>query len=85
MLDDTDDLNVSLIEVNSNPCLEFSCPLLERLLSEVIEGVFERAVDGHFPPPREESRTTTAKEAVKEISRLAQEREENGGGFEKIE
>ena len=33
-------LNVTLLEVNSNPCLEFSCPLLEQLITRVVEDTF---------------------------------------------
>ena len=55
MIDDT--YNVQLIEVNSNPCLEFPCLLLNRIISEMIENVirflnYNRiAVDPIFPPP----------------------------------
>ena len=85
MLDD--DMDMTLIEVNSNPCLEFACPLLERLLTELIEGVFEKAVDTHFPPPAVNERTRKASEAVAEIKRLKIERERyegTSGGFEEI-
>lgn len=36
-----EDMNVSLIEVNTNPCLEICCPILSRLLSNLIENVFK--------------------------------------------
>jgi D-alanine-D-alanine ligase-like ATP-grasp enzyme len=39
MLDE--DLNVYLIEVNTNPCLETSCPLLTKILTPLIENVFK--------------------------------------------
>ena len=29
-----------LIEINTNPCLELSCPLLERILPSLIEQTF---------------------------------------------
>lgn len=29
-----------LIEVNTNPCLEISCPLLARIIPEVIDNCF---------------------------------------------
>lgn len=32
-----DDYKPCLIEVNTNPCLELSCPLLSKLIPEVIE------------------------------------------------
>ncbi len=39
MIDDT--FNVWLIEVNSNPCLELSCPLLATIIPNLIENVLE--------------------------------------------
>jgi tubulin--tyrosine ligase len=39
MLDE--DMNVYLIEVNTNPCLETSCPLLGRLIAGVVENMFK--------------------------------------------
>ncbi len=46
-----------LIEINTNPCLETSCPLLARLMPEIIESVFRIAVDPIFPPPLPYPRT----------------------------
>ncbi|EGR32087.1 tubulin-tyrosine ligase family protein, putative [Ichthyophthirius multifiliis] len=43
--------NTWLIEVNTNPCLETKCPLLNRIISSLIENVFKIAVDPIFPPP----------------------------------
>lgn len=41
-----DDMNVSLIEVNTNPCLDTSpCPLLQRLITLVLDQTFKIAVD----------------------------------------
>jgi len=34
------DFKVWLIEINTNPCLETTCPLLQRLIPNVIENVF---------------------------------------------
>ena len=56
---------VWLIEINTNPCLETSCPVLERLIPPIIENVFKYfiqislqfnflkriALDPLFPPP----------------------------------
>lgn len=39
MLDEN--FNVYLIEVNTNPCLEISCPLLSRILPSLIENLFK--------------------------------------------
>lgn len=44
-----EDLNVLLIEVNTNPCLETSpCPLLNRLITQVLDQTFKIAVDPFF-------------------------------------
>ena len=41
-----DDLNVYLIEVNTNPCLETTaCPLLNRLITQILDQTFKLAVD----------------------------------------
>jgi len=41
-----DDMNVYLIEVNTNPCLDTSpCPLLQRLITQVLDQTFKIAVD----------------------------------------
>ncbi|EAS00525.2 tubulin-tyrosine ligase family protein (macronuclear) [Tetrahymena thermophila SB210] len=49
MIDDS--YKTWLIEVNTNPCLETSCPLLARIISTLVENVFKVAVDPIFPPP----------------------------------
>lgn len=46
-----DDYKISLIEVNTNPCLEMSCPLLARIIPEVIDNVFRIVLDPVFPSP----------------------------------
>ena len=40
-----------LIEVNSNPCLELSSPILARIIPAMIENAFRIAVDPLFPEP----------------------------------
>ncbi len=40
-----------LIEINANPCLEISCPLLERLIPITLEHTFRIAIDPLMPPP----------------------------------
>lgn len=40
-----------LIEVNTNPCLETTCPLLARVITGLLENVFKVVVDPIFPPP----------------------------------
>jgi hypothetical protein len=58
MLSDT--LEVSLLEVNSNPCLEFSSPFLEATLPTMIEEVFQKALDPMFPPRNAKHRKLAA-------------------------
>jgi tubulin polyglutamylase TTLL1/tubulin monoglycylase TTLL3/8 len=40
-----------LIEVNTNPCLELSSPLLARLIPQMLENSFRIVADPLFPPP----------------------------------
>ena len=40
-----------LIEINTNPCLELSSPLLGRIIPHLIENVMRIVVDPVFPPP----------------------------------
>lgn len=40
-----------LIEANTNPCLETSCTLLTRLVTNMVDNVLSIAVDPLFPPP----------------------------------
>lgn len=46
-----DNFKVFLIEVNTNPCLELSSPLLARLIPSMLENAIRLAVDPIFPPP----------------------------------
>jgi len=46
-----EDLNVWLIEVNTNPCFELSSPYLARLIPAMVENALKIAVDPIFPPP----------------------------------
>lgn len=43
-----EDFRIYLIEVNTNPCLETSCPLLARIISEMLENSFKIAFDPIF-------------------------------------
>jgi hypothetical protein len=47
----THDYQLKLIEVNSNPCLEFSSPYLEQFIPKLIEDTFQLTIDEYFPPP----------------------------------
>jgi len=46
-----EDFKPWLIEVNTNPCLELSSPLLARLIPSMLENAIKIAVDPIFPPP----------------------------------
>lgn len=46
-----DDFKVYLIEVNTNPCLEVGCPLLSKLIPNMIENSMRLIVDPLYPPP----------------------------------
>ena len=46
-----EDFNTWLIEVNNNPCLELSSPLLARIIPNMMENAFKIALDPLFPPP----------------------------------
>ena len=43
-----EDFRVYLIEANTNPCLEISCPLLARIIPEVIDNTFKLVLDPLF-------------------------------------
>lgn len=40
-----------LRQVNSNPCLEFVCPLLQTMIVQVIDDTLSIALDSVFRPP----------------------------------
>ena len=46
-----DEFKTYLIEVNTNPCLELACPLLARLIPNMIENALRLTIDPLFPPP----------------------------------
>ena len=62
-----DQFQATLIEINSNPCLEFVCPLLVDIISSLIENVVKVALDTQLPPPMKGTRTAACEEAVTEI------------------
>lgn len=39
------DFNIFLIEVNTNPSLEICCPLLARIIPELLDNSFRVAID----------------------------------------
>jgi hypothetical protein len=46
-----DEFKLYLIEVNTNPCLELSSPLLARMIPNMLENAFKLTVDPMYPPP----------------------------------
>ena len=45
------DFHPWLIEINTNPCLELSCPLLLEIIPPMIENALKIGLDSIFPPP----------------------------------
>ena len=45
------DFRLYLIEVNTNPCLETSCPLLARIIPDVLDNTFRLVLDPMYPSP----------------------------------
>jgi len=45
-----ENFRVYLIEANTNPCLEISCPLLARIIPEVVDNTLTIAMDPLFQP-----------------------------------
>jgi hypothetical protein len=40
-----------LIEINTNPCLECICPLLDRIIPYMVEQTLKLSLDIIYPPP----------------------------------
>lgn len=59
-----DEFKPYLIEVNTNPCLELSSPLISRLIPNMLENAFKITADPMFPPPEGYSQK---KQVVQEI------------------
>ncbi len=51
-------LKVWLIEVNTNPCLEESSPILEKILPRMLDDAFRITVDRIYPPPAKKEKAT---------------------------
>mmetsp|Transcript_62438 Transcript_62438/g.149305 ORF Transcript_62438/g.149305 Transcript_62438/m.149305 type:complete len:555 (-) Transcript_62438:91-1755(-) len=50
-----EDLNVWLIEVNTNPYIGCSSEILRTIFTGMLEGAIKKCIDPHFPPPEGES------------------------------
>lgn len=57
MLDE--DFKVYLIEVNTNPCLETTCPILSKIITDMVDNAFKVAIDPLYPPPNHQKRMNT--------------------------
>ena len=53
-----------LIEVNTNPCLETSCPLLQKLITDLVDTGLRVALDPLYPPPNQQKRMNTQVQIV---------------------
>jgi len=62
MLDES--FKVYLIEVNTNPCLETSCPLLQKIITDVVDTGLKVALDPLYPPPNQQKRMNTQVQIV---------------------
>ncbi len=47
-----------LIEINTNPCLDCACPLLDRIIPYMVEQSLKLTVDMLYPPPHHYPSTT---------------------------
>lgn len=59
-----EDLKVYLIEANTNPCLELSCPLLARIIPAMLDSAFRIALDPLFPPNSQKKNANTLPEML---------------------
>jgi tubulin polyglutamylase TTLL1 len=46
-----EDFKPWMIEVNTNPCLETTCLVLENIIPKMLDSAFQLSVDLVFPPP----------------------------------
>lgn len=56
MLDEN--FKVYLIEANTNPCLETTCPILQKVITDVVDSGFRLSLDPLFPPPNMSKRVS---------------------------
>ena len=81
-----ENFKVYLIEANTNPCLEICCPLLARIIPELLDNSFRIAIDPLYQPsqflaklkdenthtnaPSVDNKVETAREAFSGVSNL---------------
>jgi len=53
-----DQYSVYLIEANTNPCLETTCPILQKVITDVVDSGLRLSLDPLFPPPSMSKRTS---------------------------
>lgn len=63
----TENFEVKLIEINTNPSLAFCCPLVLNLIKRLIEDTVKIAIDPFFPPPPADIRTKKCADIINEI------------------
>lgn len=49
---------VYLIEANTNPCLETTCPILQKVITDLVDTGFRISLDPLFPPPNVNKRVS---------------------------
>ena len=54
-----EDFKVYLIEVNTNPCLETNCPILSKIITDMVDSGFRIVIDPLYPPPNHKKRMNT--------------------------
>ena len=63
--------NVYLIEVNTNPWLETPCPLLQSIISSVIDNTFKITLDVLFPCPENAANKPSSKAMIDVMTNLS--------------
>jgi len=62
-----DQLQLKLIEVNTNPSIEIFCPLLARIVPSMLDSVFRVALDPIFQPPPQRRSAWSGAEFVNDL------------------
>jgi hypothetical protein len=62
-----EDFRIYLIEANTNPCFDTSCPLLARIIGNVIDTSFKIALDPVFCPLEQTTKKNLGGEIPTEI------------------